>query len=78
MATLTGHTDTVEDLAFSPDGKPLATTASVTKGDEEPVRMRDVDAGRLAAAACAKETNRLTKAERKAVLPKIFYKPPCS
>ncbi|WP_255720437.1 WD40 repeat domain-containing protein [Frankia sp. CiP3] len=73
LTTLTGHGSWVRALAFSSDGGTLATGS----GDRT-VRLWDMDADRLVAAACVKPGYGLTIDQWRKVLPTAPYHPICA
>lgn len=73
LAALPGEPSYLYDTVFSPDGKLLATSSY-----DNNALLWDFDPGRLVAAACAEQANRLTEAEWKAVVPDAADTPPCS
>jgi predicted NACHT family NTPase len=72
LGTLTGHTNTVESVAFSSDGHTLATGS-----DDTTARLWDTNVDRVAARICH-ITPASTKAQWAQYLPGLAYRPPCS
>jgi WD domain, G-beta repeat len=70
---LTGHTDYVLAVAFSPDGHTLATGS-----EDRTVRLWDLDVSHAIRRICATTANNLTPvAWRQYVSPDLPYQPPC-
>jgi WD40 repeat protein len=70
---LTGHTDYVNSVVFSPDGHTLATGS----GDYT-VRLWEMNVDRVIQRICATTTNTLTPAKwEQYISTDLSYRPPC-
>ena len=70
LGTLTGHTNTVASVAFSP-GHTQATASA-----DQTARLWDISVDRVAARIC-RITPAITKTEWNQYLPGLAYRPPC-
>jgi WD40 repeat protein len=72
-APLTGHTDSVMAVVFSPDGRTLATGSF-----EGTARLWGMNVDQAIQRICATTTNTLTRAKREQYVSKdLPYRPPC-
>ena len=71
LGTLTGHTNDVNSVVFSPDGHTLATAS-----DDHTARLWETNVDRVTASLCS-ITPAITKIEWDHYLPNLAYRPPC-
>jgi WD40 repeat protein len=71
LGTLTGHTNRVYSVAFSPDGHTLATASTDTTA-----RLWETNIDRVVARICS-ITPAITSSEWDYYLPGLAYRPPC-
>lgn len=70
---MTGHTEAIYAMEFSPDGRFLASG-----GEDQTVRLWGMDADEAIQRICATTANTLTPAKWKQyVSPDLAYHPPC-
>jgi WD40 repeat protein len=71
LGTLTGHTNAVNSVAFSPDGHTLATASA-----DKTARLWETNVDRVAARVCS-ITTAITNSEWDHYLSGLAYRPPC-
>lgn len=71
-AVLTGHSNPVPAVAFSPDGTSLATG-----GNDFTIRLWDTGLDRVAARVCDSAYPRITRAQWAQYFPAVDFNPPC-
>jgi WD40 repeat protein len=72
IGPLTGHTATIDRVAFSPDGSLLASAS-----DDHTITLTSIDADRASRDICAASPGNLTEQQWQHYIPEIPFAAPC-